>query len=1577
MARSPWGRILAVLLVVLMGFTGLVLLMPNVQAATWTQDTDTDFNAGTLTGVHVVGTGAPATIELLKDSTDWLNESVTGPTAREGAAMVYDAAHNRVILFGGYSGTYLSDTWAYDPATSTWANRNPTNHPTGRESAGLAYDAFNGTTVLFGGTSSAGFEVDTWEYSYTDNQWYQTTPATSPPAMATATMAYDSVAQRTVLVGMSLVTGQMVTWAYDSSADSWQNRGASFSSPRSGQGLAYFAKLDRTVLFGGSFLTSVYGDTWEYDYGNNTWTMTVASGNGPSARYSMGMGYRSSDSAVWMFGGASGGPMADTWRYFDASGTRLWSNAPGQRSPPARSLLGMTGMASNNKTYIFGGLLASGLWASDTWSLGPAYTGQGTFESQVFDSGGANVDWTTLTYSPTTQPDSAILRFQTAASDGPNGPWSFIGGVSCTATAYYTTSPSAMCAAHDGHRYLKVRAYLLAPDDRYTPSMDWFSIDYTVPASAPFIVLTNPATASFGVARDTPIFIRFSEPMDTASVNVSINPPITTTQTWSESDSAVTLNHASLLQECKAYTVTVTTAKDKSGTLLDNSLNRVPNPFAFSTVCVYPKILSASPGQGAVDVPLNAPILVNFSEDMDQATVAWNVTPSIGLASQWLNGTQELRLTHAANFTQCTYYTVNITGKDLQGLALISGPVPNPWTFQSLCTIPYITAENPFDLSTGNAVTSNIVVTFSEPIQQASLNYSIVPATNLTATWSNGNKTVTLIHAIAWAQCTMVTMEITRALDRDNNNIQAGPVPNPWKFATTCASPFLVFTQPKNGDTGVAQLADITIQFSEPMNPASVNVSSDKGTVFQYNWIGGANNQVLVLNHTLPFPCGVNTITVIGQDVDGNSLVPGLAPNPWGFTPVCPNPYILSTDPANGATGVVLTASVVITFNKPMNVGTVDFVLLPNVTTTRTWTVNNTVLTLTHATPFTQNTDYTVDVTAGTDTGGNPLIPGPAPNPWRFRTAGINPWINSTDPADGAVDVGLGALVTVTFSEPMNNATVNATISPPGIVLTYTWQNNDTVLVLGHLSPFAECTRYTYTVTGSDRQGDPLVPGPVPNPWSFTTVCFNPVITDTNPAQGAVDVPFGQPVWVNFSKPMNPTTVVAAFAPPAGVPAYTWSNGDRTLEIGHAAFAECTVYTVNVTGRDTSGNSLGPGPVPNPWSFTSFCTPPHIVTTVPADLAPNIGTTAQVIVTFSAAMNPGTVTLTFSPPATTNPPTWTLGNTVATWTPNPALAECTNYTATVAGSGANGKPLAPGLVPNPWHFTTVCTVQAPGGLTITRVAPNTIHLAWRAVTGADSYRVYQSQDRLAAWPWVVLATVTTTTYDAVGHLTDNLAHYYIVRAVRTTVESGNSTMAAKIQISAGFNPSAANVYWFSLPYTTQYARASDIATELGPARIDTIAKWNPVTQSPILYIYFRGRWIGTNFAINPGDGLYFGSVSTFSWVVVGTDKPVTLQFQYGGPSVGAQNWIALPYTSSYRTASDIVRDIEGNTGPTANTKITEIGRWNPVTQTVEVYRWTTTGWTGNNFNVNSGDGIYFKIVATFSWQPKLVTPEVP
>ena len=1013
---------------------------------------------------------------------------------------------------------------------------------------------------------------------------------------------------------------------------------------------------------------------------------------------------------------------------------------------------------------------------------------------------------------------------------------------------------------------MKIFAQVYTIDNLVTPTLDSITIDYTVPASNPYIIWTDPFSTQTIVPTDKLISIRFSEAMNTGSVTYNINPALSTTPEWSESDSRLTLNHTNPMLQCTVYTVTITAGNDMGGNPL--IAGPVPNPFTFSTVCVPPQITSTTPIQGTVDVALNANIIVDFSEPMDTATVQAAITPLVSLTPTWSNGDTKVTYTHP-DFQQCLDYTVNVTGKDLDGSDLMPGPVPNPWSFRVVCTTPYVVSTSPYNYEIDVAVTRSINVTFSEPMDKPTVLAAITPAISLTPTWSNGDKTVTYTHP-DFAACTAYTVNMTgKDVGGDDLWIGkfAGFADNPWFFVTACTNPYIVFTQPADGETGIDRLADITVQFSKVMDNTTVTWDLQPNIPLSSSW--DVDNKALFLNHTDLFLCGVNQMTITGMDTSGNSLQNVLAPNPWTFTPLCPNPYVISTDPVNDTFGVPLTQDIVVTFSEPMNPLTLVHSLTPpDVTLTPSWSVGDTVVTFTHVAPFNVSQTYQVFVD-GADVDGFGLIPGSIPNPWWFTTAGALPYIVDTDPADGAIAVPLVQDIVVTFSEAMNTGTVSCTPSPV-ITLTPAWSVGDTVLTLSHVTPFTASTTYTVTCTGQDVDGNALVAGTVPNPLSFTTAAVvPPEITNTDPADGAIAVPLVQDIVVTFSEPMDTVTVSCTPSPVITLtPA--WSVGDTVLTLSHVTpFTASTTYTVTCTGQDVDGNALVAGTVPNPWSFTTV-----------------------------------------------------------------------------------------GVVPP----------EAPGGLQVAKVPPTTIRLTWNSVPGADSYNIYESSDRFAAFPWAVLGTTLVTSFDA-NHLLDSLTHYYIVRAVRSGVEGANSTMGVKIDKNIGYSPTGSNIYWFSLPYQSSYAKASDISTELTSAQISVVAKWNPTTQTPVLWYHFRNKWRGTDFTISPGDGLYIGSESAFSWVIVGTDADVVLPFTMNTPPMKSVNWLSIPYTGTYFRASDISNEL-------TSMNITEIGLWNSVTQTTVRWFWTGSMWTGTDFAFSPGDGIYIIVASTFNWQPKLITPEV-
>src|SRR5262249_29451141 len=132
----------------------------------------------------------------------------TAPPARVGAAIAYDVAHGRAVLFGGCSSTdrtgcqgpLLQDTWLWDGAR--WARANAGIAPPSRVGHAMAYDAARGKVVLFGGCTgnvqACDGLADTWEWDGT--AWTEVTNP-GPTGRFSHAMAYDAARKAVVMFG--------------------------------------------------------------------------------------------------------------------------------------------------------------------------------------------------------------------------------------------------------------------------------------------------------------------------------------------------------------------------------------------------------------------------------------------------------------------------------------------------------------------------------------------------------------------------------------------------------------------------------------------------------------------------------------------------------------------------------------------------------------------------------------------------------------------------------------------------------------------------------------------------------------------------------------------------------------------------------------------------------------------------------------------------------------------------------------------------------------------------------------------------------------------------------------------------------------------------------------------------------------------------------------------------------------------------------------------------------------------------------------------------------------------------------
>jgi len=105
--------------------------------------------------------------------------------------------------------------------------------------------------------------------------------------------------------------------------------------------------------------------------------------------------------------------------------------------------------------------------------------------------------------------------------------------------------------------------------------------------------------------------------------------------------------------------------------------------------------------------------------------------------------------------------------------------------------------------------------------------------------------------------------------------------------------------------------------------------------------------------------------------------------------------------------------------------------------------------------------------------------------------------------------------------------------------------------------------------------------------------------------------------------------------------------------------------------------------------------------------------------------------------------------------------------------------------------------------------------------------------------------------------------YLGVRRPFTWIVTGTDVSTA---LSFATNePSHANVHWFGMPYAAGYCTASDVANELGPARIAEVGVWDSESQTAIRWYWSGSAWAGSDFAITPGTGTYLVVTSSFTW----------------------------------------------------------------------------------------------------------------
>jgi len=207
----------------------------------------------------------------------------------------------------------------------------------------------------------------------------------------------------------------------------------------------------------------------------------------------------------------------------------------------------------------------------------------------------------------------------------------------------------------------------------------------------------------------------------------------------------------------------------------------------------------------------------------------------------------------------------------------------------------------------------------------------------------------------------------------------------------------------------------------------------------------------------------------------------------------------------------------------------------------------------------------------------------------------VNPTVNSTDPVNNATGVAINRMIVVTFSEPMDQATINS--------LTFTLKQGTTlvpgaVTYSGTTATFTPSTNlvastiYTGTITTGSKNTEGIALASNFT-LSFTTGSapdiILPTVNSTDPLNNAINVERNKIIALTFSEAMDLSTInTSTFTLKQGttlIPGTVAYSGTTATFTPASILTAGTVYSATITNgaKDLAGNALATNTV---WSFT-------------------------------------------------------------------------------------------------------------------------------------------------------------------------------------------------------------------------------------------------------------------------------------------------------------------------------------------------------------------------------------------------------
>ncbi len=342
-----------------------------------------------------------------------------------------------------------------------------------------------------------------------------------------------------------------------------------------------------------------------------------------------------------------------------------------------------------------------------------------------------------------------------------------------------------------------------------------------------------------------------------------------------------------------------------------------------------PRLVERTPAPGA-EQPLAEPVRLTFDQPMDRKSVeaAWTITPTVKGKLNWVDD-QTVDFTPAEPLARGMRYRVAL---ETAALSTRGKALADRVAFD-FATVGYLTVTqvSPAAGAVGVNATTSLLVVFNRPVvplvgveDQAKLPspLTIEPAVAGTGRWVN-----TSIYVFTPTGGLTPSMDYTVRISGGLTDTTGGVLAEDYVWSFSTIRPAVVKSKPESGYALFPPAGTISVTFNQPMAHESVAQNlflmvEGVPAEAELSWSGGATavaSETLTIKPVELLPRGAVVQLTIGTGAKSLSGYPLEASYSGRFT-VVPEPGLVGSEPANGATGVDPSGSGVrLRFASPMD----------------------------------------------------------------------------------------------------------------------------------------------------------------------------------------------------------------------------------------------------------------------------------------------------------------------------------------------------------------------------------------------------------------------------------------------------------------------------------------------------------------------------------------------------------------------------------------------------------------------------------------------------------------------------------